>query len=566
MHDQWTSPELDSLLGSRSLTRRQVLVTSLATGFAVAVQPVAAATITTAGRWPRGRRGRRSRSPTARSRPIAPCRPRAGISRSCWWCRRSSACTSTSRTSAAASPSTATWRSRPSCTRARATRRSSATGSRSSPRSSRKVPDAQVMSDLDAAVAWAGKSGKGDTGQGRRHRLLLGRPHHLAVRGAQPQPEGRRRLVRAPARRDDRTAAEVPDRRRRRHRARRCSACTAARTRASRSRTSRRCAPRSRQPARTSEIVVFPEAGARVLRRLSSELPGRGRSRRLGAGAWPGSAPTASAEAALEPPQHADVGHQRQPVAQLALERRRAAARVVRQVRAARVASVGQVGDVRVQQQRAVRQRPFVAQSCVDGGVVGVAVGVAGAEDDVALRVERDRRDRPAGVVLRRQRRLPRTLTTTTRRRSACASGPSCAARRRPRPGRAPATRRNRTSRSSRRPAAGSAAARRLRRVRTMARRPPGPSAAPAPATADRRDSRSVCAGRRSPCARASSRSEYVRVEVVLEPEDRVVGALRRRELRHAVLDRQFLDALELLVAAPAREQPRTVGRRATPG
>ena len=47
MHDQWTSPELDSLLGSRSLTRRQVLVTSLATGFAVAVQPVAAATITT---------------------------------------------------------------------------------------------------------------------------------------------------------------------------------------------------------------------------------------------------------------------------------------------------------------------------------------------------------------------------------------------------------------------------------------------------------------------------------------------------------------------------------------
>jgi carboxymethylenebutenolidase len=28
-----------------------------------------------------------------------------------------------------------------------------------------KVPDAQVMSDLDAAVAWAGKSGKGDTGK-----------------------------------------------------------------------------------------------------------------------------------------------------------------------------------------------------------------------------------------------------------------------------------------------------------------------------------------------------------------------------------------------------------------
>ena len=47
MHDKWTSPELDSLLGSRTLTRRQVLVTSLATGFALAVQPVGAQTITT---------------------------------------------------------------------------------------------------------------------------------------------------------------------------------------------------------------------------------------------------------------------------------------------------------------------------------------------------------------------------------------------------------------------------------------------------------------------------------------------------------------------------------------
>jgi carboxymethylenebutenolidase len=47
MHDQWTHDDLDSLLGRRSLTRRQVLVTSLATGFALAAQPVAADTITT---------------------------------------------------------------------------------------------------------------------------------------------------------------------------------------------------------------------------------------------------------------------------------------------------------------------------------------------------------------------------------------------------------------------------------------------------------------------------------------------------------------------------------------
>jgi carboxymethylenebutenolidase len=47
MYDKWTGPELDSLLGSRTLTRRQILVTSLATGFALAAQPVAAGTITT---------------------------------------------------------------------------------------------------------------------------------------------------------------------------------------------------------------------------------------------------------------------------------------------------------------------------------------------------------------------------------------------------------------------------------------------------------------------------------------------------------------------------------------
>jgi carboxymethylenebutenolidase len=47
MHDQWTNADLLSLLGSPSLTRREILVTSLAAGFALAVQPVAADTIST---------------------------------------------------------------------------------------------------------------------------------------------------------------------------------------------------------------------------------------------------------------------------------------------------------------------------------------------------------------------------------------------------------------------------------------------------------------------------------------------------------------------------------------
>jgi carboxymethylenebutenolidase len=48
MHDKWTNADLASLLGSTpAYTRRDVLVTSLAAGFALAVQPVSADTITT---------------------------------------------------------------------------------------------------------------------------------------------------------------------------------------------------------------------------------------------------------------------------------------------------------------------------------------------------------------------------------------------------------------------------------------------------------------------------------------------------------------------------------------
>jgi carboxymethylenebutenolidase len=48
MHHQWTNADLASLLGSTPvLTRRDILVTSLAAGFALAVQPVSADTITT---------------------------------------------------------------------------------------------------------------------------------------------------------------------------------------------------------------------------------------------------------------------------------------------------------------------------------------------------------------------------------------------------------------------------------------------------------------------------------------------------------------------------------------
>ena len=47
MHDQWTESDLTALRGRTAFTRREILVTSLATGFALATQPVAAGTITT---------------------------------------------------------------------------------------------------------------------------------------------------------------------------------------------------------------------------------------------------------------------------------------------------------------------------------------------------------------------------------------------------------------------------------------------------------------------------------------------------------------------------------------
>ena len=62
-----------------------------------------------------------------------------------------------------ASPSSATWPSRRSCTPARATCRRSSDIHEIISKVVSKVPDAQVMSDLDATVAWAKGTGKGDT-------------------------------------------------------------------------------------------------------------------------------------------------------------------------------------------------------------------------------------------------------------------------------------------------------------------------------------------------------------------------------------------------------------------
>ena len=74
-----------------------------------------------------------------------------------------------------------------------------------------KVPDEQVMTDLDAAVIWAENSGHGDVSKLGYHRLLLGRADRLALCGPQSDFEGGHRLVRASGRPGGRAAPAESD-------------------------------------------------------------------------------------------------------------------------------------------------------------------------------------------------------------------------------------------------------------------------------------------------------------------------------------------------------------------
>ena len=91
------------------------------------------------------------------------------------------------------------------------------------------------------------------------------------------------------------------------------------------------------------------------------------------------------------------------------VERRRAVDDRVFEIGAAGVAPVECIGQFAVQRQRAARQRPLVTQAGINGAVIGVPRGITSPQQHIALRVEPDRRHGPAGVVLRGERRLPRS-------------------------------------------------------------------------------------------------------------------------------------------------------------
>ena len=150
--------------------------------------------------------------PTGRSPDIAPSPNPAGLSPLCSLPMRFSDYRSTSRTSAAALPEKDTWRSRRICFAGKGMFRNWKTSMRSSSIVS-KVPDAQVLSDLDAAVEWAAKN-KGDAKRLGVTGFCWGGRVTWLYAAHSPESQSRRRLVWTPGRRYSRTAAEEPDRHR----------------------------------------------------------------------------------------------------------------------------------------------------------------------------------------------------------------------------------------------------------------------------------------------------------------------------------------------------------------
>ncbi|HQR49781.1 MAG TPA: dienelactone hydrolase family protein [Steroidobacteraceae bacterium] len=165
MHDKWTGPELDSLLGKSEFTRRAMIVTSLAAGFAAAVRPVRADTVITTDT--QGLTAGEIKIPVADGEiPAYRARPAAGAKLPVVLvvqeifgvhehirdlCRRFA-----KEGYLAIAPELYARQGDPS---------QYTDWKQLYADIVMKVPDAQVMSDLDAAVAWAGKSGEGDPGR-----------------------------------------------------------------------------------------------------------------------------------------------------------------------------------------------------------------------------------------------------------------------------------------------------------------------------------------------------------------------------------------------------------------
>jgi carboxymethylenebutenolidase len=162
MHDKWTGPELDSLIGRTALTRREMLVTSLAVGFAAAAGPVAADTVITTSS--EGLAAGEVRIPVADGEiPAYRAMPAQGgpfpvvlVVQEIFGVHEhiKDVCRRFAREGCLAiAPELYSRQGDPS---------KYGDWKQLFAEVVSKVPDAQVMSDLDATVAWAGKSGSGE--------------------------------------------------------------------------------------------------------------------------------------------------------------------------------------------------------------------------------------------------------------------------------------------------------------------------------------------------------------------------------------------------------------------
>jgi carboxymethylenebutenolidase len=162
MHDKWTGPELDSLLGKPTLTRRAVLVTTLAAGIAAAAGPVAADTVITTSS--EGLAAGEVKIPVADGEiPAYRAMPATGgtfpvvlVVQEIFGVHEhiKDVCRRFAREGFLAVAPELYARQGDVSTMTDYKQIFAEVVS--------KVPDAQVMSDLDAAAAWAGKSGNGD--------------------------------------------------------------------------------------------------------------------------------------------------------------------------------------------------------------------------------------------------------------------------------------------------------------------------------------------------------------------------------------------------------------------
>jgi len=162
MHDRWSGPELDSLIGPTALSRREMMVTTLAVGFAAATRPVRADTVITTDA--EGLTAGEVRVAVADGEiPAYRAMPATGgphpvvlvvqeifgvhehIKDVCRRFAKTGYCAVAPELYARQGDVSGMTDYREIFTQV-----------------VNKVPDAQVMSDLDAAVAWAAKSGAGD--------------------------------------------------------------------------------------------------------------------------------------------------------------------------------------------------------------------------------------------------------------------------------------------------------------------------------------------------------------------------------------------------------------------